>query len=73
MNKRSLVSITDYSKEDILEVLKIASEFEKNPNRNLLEGKVVASLFFEPSTRTRLSFETAISRMGGRIVGCCIL
>ena len=68
MNKRSLVSITDYSKEDILEVLKIASEFEKNPNRNLLEGKVVASLFFEPSTRTRLSFETAISRMGGRIV-----
>ena len=69
MNKRSLVSITDYSKEDILEVLKIASEFEKNPNRNLLEGKVVASLFFEPSTRTRLSFETAISRMGGRIVG----
>ena len=61
MNKRSLVSITDYSKEDILEVLKIASEFEKNPNRNLLEGKVVASLFFEPSTRTRLSFETAIS------------
>lgn len=67
MNKRSLVSITDYSKEDILEVLKIASEFEKNPNRNLLEGKVVASLFFEPSTRTRLSFETAISRMGGRI------
>ena len=69
MNKRSLVSITDYSKEDILEVLKIASEFEKKPNRNLLEGKVVASLFFEPSTRTRLSFETAISRMGGRIVG----
>ena len=69
MNKRSLVSITDYSKEEILEVLKIASEFEKNPNRNLLEGKVVASLFFEPSTRTRLSFETAISRMGGRIVG----
>ena len=69
MNKRSLVSITDYSKEDILEVLRIASEFEKNPNRNLLEGKVVASLFFEPSTRTRLSFETAINRMGGRIVG----
>ena len=55
MNKRSLVSITDYSKEDILEVLKIASEFEKKPNRNLLEGKVVASLFVEPSTRTRLS------------------
>jgi aspartate carbamoyltransferase catalytic subunit len=69
MNKRSLVSITDYSKEDILDVLQTASRFEENPNCNLLAGKVVASLFFEPSTRTRLSFETAISRMGGRIVG----
>lgn len=69
MNKHSLVSIEDYSKEEILEVLKLASEFEKNPNQHLLEGKVVASLFFEPSTRTRLSFETAISRLGGRIVG----
>lgn len=69
MNNKSLVSIFDYSKEEILEVLKIASDFEKNPNQNLLEGKVVASLFFEPSTRTRLSFETAIQRMGGKIIG----
>ena len=68
MNKRSLVSIEDYTKEEILEVLQSASEFEKNPNQRLLEGKVVASLFFEPSTRTRLSFETAINRLGGRIV-----
>lgn len=69
MDNKSLVSIDDYSKEEILEVLARAAEFEKNPNSNLLNGKVVASLFFEPSTRTRLSFETAISRMGGRIVG----
>lgn len=69
MNTHSLVSIEDYTKEDIMEVLKSASEFEANPNQPLLEGKVVASLFFEPSTRTRLSFETAISRLGGRIVG----
>lgn len=69
MNTRSLVSIEDYTKEEILEVLKSASEFEANPNQRLLEGKVVASLFFEPSTRTRLSFETAINRLGGRIVG----
>ncbi len=69
MNKRSLVSIEDYTKEEILEVLQSASEFEKNPNQRLLEGKVVASLFFEPSTRTRLSFETSINRLGGRIVG----
>ena len=69
MNTHSLVSIEDYTKEEILEVLKLASEFEANPNQRLLEGKVVASLFFEPSTRTRLSFETAINRLGGRIVG----
>ena len=69
MNTHSLVSIEDYSKTEILEVLKLASEFEANPNQRLLEGKVVASLFFEPSTRTRLSFETAINRLGGRIIG----
>ena len=69
MNTHSLVSIEDYSKEEILEVLKLASAFEANQNQRLLEGKVVASLFFEPSTRTRLSFETAIIRLGGRIIG----
>ena len=67
--KRDLISITDYSKEEYLEIMQLAGEFEKNPNQNLLKGKVVASLFFEPSTRTRLSFETAISRLGGRIIG----
>jgi len=69
MNTGSIVSIEDLSKEQIMEILEIAREFEKNPNQRLLEGKVAASLFFEPSTRTRLSFETAINRLGGRIVG----
>jgi aspartate carbamoyltransferase catalytic subunit len=67
--KRDLISITDYSKEEYLKIMSLAAEFEKNPNQELLQGKVVASLFFEPSTRTRLSFETAISRLGGRIIG----
>jgi len=69
MSNKSLVSITDYSKEDILRILKLASKFDKNPNQRLLEGKVCATLFFEPSTRTRLSFETAVNRLGGRIIG----
>lgn len=69
MKKKDLISITDYSKEDYLRILKLAADFEENPNQRLLEGQVVASLFFEPSTRTRLSFETAINRLGGRIVG----
>ncbi len=67
--KKDLISITDYSKEDYMRIMELAAEFEKNPNQNLLDGKVVASMFFEPSTRTRLSFETAISRLGGRIIG----
>ncbi|WP_423127416.1 aspartate carbamoyltransferase [Gaoshiqia sp. Z1-71] len=67
--KKDLISITDYSKEEYLRIMQLAAEFEKNPNQKLLEGKVVATLFFEPSTRTRLSFETAINRLGGRIIG----
>lgn len=69
MKNKSLVSITDYTPEDYYRVLDIAEEFEKNPNQRILEGHVIASLFFEPSTRTRLSFESAIQRLGGRIVG----
>ncbi|MDH6305097.1 aspartate carbamoyltransferase catalytic subunit [Parabacteroides sp. PF5-5] len=69
MKSRSLVSIDQCSKEDILRILENAAKFEENPNRTLLDGKVAATLFFEPSTRTRLSFETAINRLGGRVIG----
>lgn len=69
MKSNGLVSITDYSKEDLLRILDLAEQFEKNPNTRLLEGKLVATLFFEPSTRTRLSFETAVNRLGGRVIG----
>lgn len=50
-------------------LLEMAKEFEKNTNRKILDGKVVATLFFEPSTRTRLSFETAANRLGARVIG----
>ena len=69
MKNRSLVSIEDYSKEEILEILELTKSFEKNPVRDTLHGKVVSTLFFEPSTRTRLSFETAVNKLGGRIIG----
>lgn len=69
MKNRSLVSITDYTKEEILEILHLAADFEAAPNRRSLAGKVIATLFFEPSTRTRLSFETAVNRLSGRIIG----
>lgn len=69
MNSKSLVSISDIGAREIISLLDSARRFEENPNRRLLEGRVVATLFFEPSTRTRLSFETAVNRLGGRVIG----
>lgn len=63
------MSINDYSKEQIIKILDNTAEFEKNPNRTIMNGMVAATLFFEPSTRTRLSFETAVNRLGGRVIG----
>lgn len=69
MNSNSLVDIDSLSREDILALLNRARYFEQHPNSHLLDGKIVATLFFEPSTRTRLSFETAVNRLGGRVIG----
>ena len=69
MKYKSLVSINDYTKDEYLRILDLASEFEKKPVQDLLKNKIVATLFFEPSTRTRLSFESAVSRLGGKVVG----
>ena len=69
MNSKSLVSIDDISRDEILDLIERARYFEENPNLKVLDGKVVATLFFEPSTRTRLSFETAVNRLGGRVIG----
>ncbi|MCK4531707.1 MAG: aspartate carbamoyltransferase, partial [Candidatus Aenigmarchaeota archaeon] len=63
------ISIRDLSKNEILHVLKTAKKIERKPNPNLLKGEVMASLFFEPSTRTRLSFESAMRRLGGEVIG----
>lgn len=67
--RHDFVTIADLSKEKIMYLLEMAQEFEKYPNRELLKGEVVATLFFEPSTRTRLSFETAANRLGARVIG----
>ena len=69
MNPKSLYSIEQLSKEEILHILDSAEHFEQDRNRDYLQGKVVATLFFEPSTRTRLSFETAVNRLRGRVIG----
>jgi aspartate carbamoyltransferase catalytic subunit len=69
LKMKSLVSINDLSKLEIEKILDMAALFEADPNRKLAEDKVIASIFFEPSTRTRLSFETAINRLGARVIG----
>lgn len=66
---QSLVTIANLSREKIMYLISMAQEFERHPNRKILDGRIVATLFFEPSTRTRLSFETAANRLGARVIG----
>ena len=69
MEKRHFINIADLAKDELMYLLALAEQFEMHPNRELLKGKVVATLFYEPSTRTRLSFETAANRLGARVIG----
>jgi aspartate carbamoyltransferase catalytic subunit len=69
MKNKSLVSITDLTKEEYFRILDLAEVFSKKPKQNLIQDYVVATLFFEPSTRTRLSFETAVCQLGGKYIG----
>ncbi|MDP2624788.1 MAG: aspartate carbamoyltransferase [Candidatus Peregrinibacteria bacterium] len=67
-----ILSASQFSKEEIERILEVAAEMEpyacKEKASDLLAGKVLATLFFEPSTRTRFSFETAMSRLGGKLI-----
>ena len=65
----NFVTIANLSKEKLRYLIEMAAEFEKHPNREILKGKIIATLFFEPSTRTRLSFETAANRLGAKVIG----
>jgi len=69
--KRNIISMRDFTREEILHVLDVTGEMDKEPLKynHALEGKILATLFFEPSTRTRLSFESAMLRLGGKVMG----
>jgi aspartate carbamoyltransferase catalytic subunit len=69
MKNKSLVSINDFTREEHIRIMELAGAFEKNPRQRILEDYVVATLFFEPSTRTRLSFESAATRLGAKVIG----
>jgi len=69
LKSKDIISILDFTKEEILYILDLSKRMEKEGGSDILKGKVLANLFFEPSTRTRLSFETAMKRLGGQVVG----
>lgn len=67
--RQHIISIADLSVAQLQLVLQTALKLKESPQEDLLANRVVASCFFEPSTRTRLSFETAVQRLGGRVIG----
>jgi len=69
MKNKSLVSINDFTREEHIRILELAGAFEKRPKQRILQDFVVATLFFEPSTRTRLSFESAATQLGAKVIG----
>ncbi len=72
-NKKHIISIRDFSRDEIDFVLKKSALMERKlssaKSLNLMQGKILANLFFEPSTRTRMSFESAMKRLGGKTMG----
>jgi aspartate carbamoyltransferase catalytic subunit len=68
---RSIISMRDFSRDETLHVLDVAKLMDDSPEKytNALTGRILATLFFEPSTRTRLSFESAMLRLGGKVMG----
>ncbi|QUJ67885.1 aspartate carbamoyltransferase [Photobacterium sp. GJ3] len=66
---KHIISIPELSRSELELIVETATQLKKSPNPELLKHKVIASCFFEPSTRTRLSFETAIQRLGGSVIG----
>lgn len=66
---KDIISISEFTRDDLELIIQTAQQLKANPRTDLLKNKLVASCFFEASTRTRLSFETAIQRLGGRVIG----
>ena len=68
---KHLMSPLDFSTEELENLFSLAGDIEKNPAKyaHACDGKILATCFYEPSTRTRLSFESAMTRLGGRVIG----
>ena len=68
---RHLMSPLDFTTEELDRLFDLANDIERNPAKyaHACDGKILATCFYEPSTRTRLSFESAMTRLGGRVMG----
>ena len=69
--KKDIISMNDMAKEEIMEILRLAKKIENTPEEEklkILSGKIVSTLFFEPSTRTKMSFESAAYRLGANVL-----
>lgn len=69
MKNRDIIHVSEFSKEDLLDILDFSLKLKQKKHPELLKNKVLACCFFEPSTRTRLSFESAMQRLGGSVIG----
>ena len=67
--KKHIISIREFNREGLLKIIRLAEKMSEKTPESLLQGKILGTLFFEPSTRTRLSFESAMNRLGGSVVG----
>ena len=68
---RHLISPLDFTTEELDRLFDLAADIERDPQKyaHVCEGKILATCFYEPSTRTRLSFESAMTRLGGKVIG----
>src|SRR5262245_33706223 len=70
MSRKNLISIADLSNDEIEQIFDLADVAHKLRNDKMADGRIMATLFYEPSTRTRLSFESAMQRLGGSVISC---
>lgn len=71
MLSKNLIDLENLSVKEILDIIDLANKIKANPSEyaNACQGKILATLFYEPSTRTRMSFSTAMMRLGGNVIG----
>lgn len=70
MDKKDIISVKDFSRDEIIHILDTAKKLSEDPNKHTyMQGKILATVFYETSTRTKISFNVAMKRLGGNVIG----